>query len=240
MHSLRKRSRTKTCQTSNFSFCKREALFRLSCREVYPKSLQSEEAVLHALWTKDTKDLICKIVGAASKTKLCAIDRIMTNKRILFTGLFSLAGFADVGLQRDYEITSNLIPGTADTHPAEELELEDDITHLAEELGLEDDITHPVAGLETEVTSSEESSTHAERPPRRLLRPVLVTDGIFVNLIVPDTRWLRPRRVQEAKDDPTTANSDSGGDVELADILGGVNEDLGKLIPAYQRRRRTP
>jgi len=65
--------------------------------------IMSEEGQLHALWTKDTKSLLCEILGISKLTKKAAVGRVLTKKGILFRGLFSMGSYRTVRLQCEYD-----------------------------------------------------------------------------------------------------------------------------------------
>ncbi|KAK3810228.1 MAG: hypothetical protein J3Q66DRAFT_415654 [Benniella sp.] len=147
--------------------------------------IMSEEGLLHALWTKDTKTLLCEILGISQLTKKAAVDRVLTKKGILFQGLFSMGSYRNVRLQSEYEIP------------------------------------------ETQV-STEEDGTETEGQSMKLLRPSVVTNGHFVNLLVYETKHLRPRKSSQVGDGEEGEDEE---DQEVLDILNSINEDLGVEAP---------
>lgn len=163
----------------------------------------SEEGLLNALWTKDTKSLLCRIIGASSETVGAAIDRVITNKGILFRSLFSMGSYRGVGLQADYSIPDEHLSNNSASDAIPE--------------GLQDNT------LEEAMDEVDDPQEYTR--PRKLLRPVIVTDGVFLNLVVFDTLHRRPRRKRSDTDDAINDEQESE-DQDMLDILNGINEDL--------------
>jgi hypothetical protein len=76
--------------------------------------------------------------------------------------------------------------------------------------------------------STEKEGTESEGQPMRLLRPVVVTNGHFVNLIVYGTKHLRPRKSSQVG---SGEEGEDEEDQEVLDVLKPINEDLGVEAP---------
>ncbi|KAI8357045.1 hypothetical protein B0O80DRAFT_305170 [Mortierella sp. GBAus27b] len=178
--------------------------------------MMSEEGLMNALWTRGTKEYLCDLVGDRTNTVQGAQDCVITNKGALLKGLFSMRGFRGTGLQQEYNVPPGHLPETTsicdqetnnDSTPGHSMPVHNDSQ-------VESDIDTPSLSI------------------RRLLRPVIVTDGHFLNLCVFDTRYLRPRRNKgtDSNTDSAVETEDQNED-EFSDLMNHIDDDLDVESP---------
>ncbi|KAG0215471.1 hypothetical protein BGX31_000828 [Mortierella sp. GBA43] len=127
-----------------------------------------------------------------------------------------MRGFRGTGLQQEYNVPPGHLPETTsicdqetnnDSTPGHSMPVHNDSQ-------VESDIDTPSLSI------------------RRLLRPVIVTDGHFLNLCVFDTRYLRPRRNKgtDSNTDSAVETEDQNED-EFSDLMNHIDDDLDVESP---------